>query len=692
MNLHRKCNIGPMQLPPRSLFVRFAVALSLLTTVLALPSLMSPAAATPGFSISRSGSSLINASGAPVTLVGVNKSGSEYACQQGYGPFVGPTDQASIDLLKSWNINFVRVPLNEHCWLGTSGENGALSGMGYRAAIADYVNRLTNNGIYVAVDLHFSSPYGANATQDQVMANANYSIPFWTSVANTFKANGAVMFELYNEPHDISAADPWACWRNGCFANGFQIAGMQQLVNAVRDTGSTNVVIIDGLDWGHDMRQYLSYLPTDSANQTAAGQHLYNFKRCVSVSCWNQEFLPVANVMPLVAPEIGQGQNDCSSNGIVVQFMKWMDANGGDGYGVWFFGTFGGGCTDGNYYGGAALLTNETTGATTTFGAGVKQYFLSLPSTATTPTIPPTTPPTTTAPPTTAPPTTNPGTTTTTTPGTPATTTTTRPGQTTTTTTPGNTPNDIPANGPLSGYRVVSKAGKVTGFGQQAATFGDSSTPDVVAIANTPDDRGYWTVSSDGRVTARGNAVFYGDLTGAALNAPIVGIAPLPDGSGYWLLGRDGGVFSYGAARFYGSTGNLKLNAPVVGITSTASGKGYWAVASDGGVFSYGDAVFRGSTGNLKLNQPVVGMAASPSGTGYWLVASDGGVFSFGVPFFGSTGAIKLNAPIIGMVADSSGNGYQFVASDGGVFNFNVPFQGSLASTGTPSPVSGISA
>ena len=58
-----------------------------------------------------SGNKLVNASGQPVLLHGVDRSGTEYACVQGNGIFDGPNDQASITAMKNWGVNAVRVPL-----------------------------------------------------------------------------------------------------------------------------------------------------------------------------------------------------------------------------------------------------------------------------------------------------------------------------------------------------------------------------------------------------------------------------------------------------------------------------------------------------------------------------------------------------------------------------------------------------
>jgi hypothetical protein len=218
----------------------------------------------------------------------------------------------------------------------------------------------------------------------------------------------------------------------------------------------------------------------------------------------------------------------------------------------------------------------------------------------------------------------------------------------------------------------------------------------VVAMAPTPDGKGYWMVGSDGRVFAYGDASLF-TIPGSGYdfiepNKPIVGIAATQDGRGYWLVASDGGIFAFGDAGFFGSTGGIALNKPIVGMAATPDGNGYWLVASDGGIFAFGDAHFYGSTGSIRLNQPVVGMASDPATGGYWLVASDGGVFSYNAPFLGSTGSIHLNKPIVGMESAPDGTGYRFVASDGGVFCYGVPFAGSTGSLSLRQPITGMAA
>lgn len=56
-----------------------------------------------------------------VVLQGFSHSGTEFACVGGYGIFDGPNDDNSINAMKTWNVNVVRIPLNEDCWLAING-------------------------------------------------------------------------------------------------------------------------------------------------------------------------------------------------------------------------------------------------------------------------------------------------------------------------------------------------------------------------------------------------------------------------------------------------------------------------------------------------------------------------------------------------------------------------------------------
>src|SRR5207253_9935972 len=87
------------------------------------------------------GNELVDSAGRPIRLRGVNRSGTEYACAQGWGMFDGPSDSASVQAIASWKANVVRMPLNETCWLGINGVAPAYAGADYPRAIPDCLTR-----------------------------------------------------------------------------------------------------------------------------------------------------------------------------------------------------------------------------------------------------------------------------------------------------------------------------------------------------------------------------------------------------------------------------------------------------------------------------------------------------------------------------------------------------------------------
>src|SRR5207237_10746664 len=116
-----------------------------------------PPAPSPAPAVRVQGNRRGDLAGRPVRLRGVNRSGAEYACAQGWGIFDGPSDSASVSAIVSWRTNVVRLPLNETCWLGINGVTPAYAGANYQQAIADYVARLNRAGLVVILDLHVTA-------------------------------------------------------------------------------------------------------------------------------------------------------------------------------------------------------------------------------------------------------------------------------------------------------------------------------------------------------------------------------------------------------------------------------------------------------------------------------------------------------------------------------------------------------
>lgn len=310
---------------------------------------------------------ILNSAGQPIRLLGVDRSGTEYACIQGWGIFDGPSDATSVQAIASWHTNAVRVPLNEDCWLGINGAPAAYSGATFQQAIVNYVTLLNQHGLVAILDLHWNAPGSAQATGQQPMPDQDHAPAFWSSVATTFKNNSSVIFDLYNEPYPDSNQDTtaaWQCWRNGgtCPGVSFQAAGMQDLVTTVRKTGAANIIMLGGVQYSGTLSRWLAYKPLDSLHNLAASWHSYNFSACNNSMCWTSQVAPVARRVPLIAGEIGE--NDCA-HGYIDSLMPWLDGQK-QSYLAWTWDTW-------NCASGPALITNYN-GTPTNFGVGYQNH------------------------------------------------------------------------------------------------------------------------------------------------------------------------------------------------------------------------------------------------------------------------------------------------------------------------------
>jgi hypothetical protein len=329
-----------------------------------------------------SGNKIVTAAGATYRLLGVNRSGGEFSCVESKGIWDGPVDEASIKAIASWHANSVRIALNEDCWLGLGNLPAASSGDAYRTAVETYVARLEAHGITPMLELHWSEGTwtgkethcsSEQALCQKPMPDAAHSYDFWSGVANVFKNDQAVVFDLFNEAYPsslgiMSTTQAWQCWRDGgdnCVDLTYQAVGMQNLLDTVRGTGAKNLVLIGGNGYAADLTQWLNYAPTDPTGNVAAAWHNYDYSTCVKESCWQRQVAPVAAQVPVVATEIGE--TDCATS-YVTPLMDWLDS-ASISYLGWTWNTWD--CSTG-----PALISNYD-GTPTTFGKALKDRLAS---------------------------------------------------------------------------------------------------------------------------------------------------------------------------------------------------------------------------------------------------------------------------------------------------------------------------
>jgi endoglucanase len=372
-----------------------------------------------------------------VQLRGVNVSGLEAVAILGWdpsNPWGGQTgdDTPNWNVIKTWGgagtevINAVRLPLNEASWLGLTcvDEGGAGSvvtngaqqsskpgasvkadpGGNYQATVAQSVADATAAGLYVILDLHLNAPGSACPNAQNAMADADHSVAFWTSVATAFKANPAVIFELFNEPYLSQAPlvddTPWADLLNGggtltqyIFSGSPSLLnltwkndGMQQLLNAVRATGSTNVVLVAPLAYSSALDGWLQYKPTDPAGQMGAVWHAYPADGFpTQVSCVDTGAANTAGNLPGCSAKIMADAQGIVAAGYPVVITEFGDTIGGSGapwasvllpfadksgisYLGWTWDTWSGFSAD-------VLITDEKGTPTQGYGTYVKQHY-----------------------------------------------------------------------------------------------------------------------------------------------------------------------------------------------------------------------------------------------------------------------------------------------------------------------------
>ena len=248
-----------------------------------------------------SGNRILNKSGAEVWLQGVNAGGLE-------------TLVADRQIMKSavvgvddWKANIIRLPVKGDYWFGDSPlqKDG---GKSYRETIDQIITLVANRGAYLLLDLH------------RFRAPTEKDVAFWKDAASRYKNHPAVLFDLFNEPHDV----PWDVWKNGGWVSekkqgvdesafldenekkkanaGFPSVGMQALVNAARQTGARNIVVVGGLAWSGDLSGVAQGYALDDAGGDGIvySWHNYNWHKD-----WQGRVLAAAAKYPILVGEVG---------------------------------------------------------------------------------------------------------------------------------------------------------------------------------------------------------------------------------------------------------------------------------------------------------------------------------------------------------------------------------------------------
>lgn len=253
------------------------------------------------------GTKILNSKGEAVRLRGVNCASMEWT-SDGQGHIVQSVQAA----IEGWKANIIRLPLSQDRWFGKAPEQKD-DGKAYRALIRAVVDLCAARGCYIMLDLHWSNTNDAGKNIGQHSMPDLNSLAFWKDFAPVYANHPAVLFDLYNEPHDVS----WDIWLNGGTvtdrpngrgqtARTYEAVGMQKLLDAVRETGARNVIVAGGLDWAYDMSGFLNghQLQDPKGNGVIYANHCYNNKN-QAVATWIANMEQAAQKLPLIVSEFG---------------------------------------------------------------------------------------------------------------------------------------------------------------------------------------------------------------------------------------------------------------------------------------------------------------------------------------------------------------------------------------------------
>jgi hypothetical protein len=308
-----------------------AIALILFLTLSSAPL---PAAPLP---LRVVGNKVYDSNDCLIRLKGVNIPSMEWR-DTGEGPpgsGVYPVTVTVNEALTNWGANLIRLPLSQDFWFGYPNSKDSSVNQGvYRGIVDSIVDMCSARGAYVLLDLHWSGTgTWGSATDIWVMPDSN-AVTFWTDVATRYADHPAVLFDLFNEPHDIS----WSTWRDGggVFSNGtpYLTPGMQALLDAVRATGAGNVVVAGCLDWAYDLRGIVPgyagrpdgwALTESGGNGVIYATHIYPWKG----TPWDNYVTVLKNHRPILVGEVGQERDGLRQfTGGIAAILDWMDLHG----------------------------------------------------------------------------------------------------------------------------------------------------------------------------------------------------------------------------------------------------------------------------------------------------------------------------------------------------------------------------
>lgn len=217
---------------------------------------------------------------------------------------------AELDAIKAWGAGLVRFNVSQS---GLDPQN-ALYTDSYVASLRESVLYARAIGLNVIVCV-----FGKEETPP-VLLPSDATVRVWNLLAPLFNGDEGILYELFNEPPALPTPSNWAAWA----------AATNPVIAAIRATGSTNVVIADGLSYG----VFLNGAPylADSLNKVAYATHPWFTKASSQAqTAWDNDFGTFAATAPVIATAWAVGNKvtdycDANTPAAALGFLQYLQS------------------------------------------------------------------------------------------------------------------------------------------------------------------------------------------------------------------------------------------------------------------------------------------------------------------------------------------------------------------------------
>lgn len=204
-------------------------------------------------------------------------------------------------LRNKWNANVVRISLHSYVWRNADLYGGR---SGIMDLLRSQIDAATAAGLFVILDWHvtgwpdgFARPPDPGEPAGMHDTGFSLALDFWSEASRVFGRNGAVAFEIWNEP--VKGPNSWQPdpkeWR-------LLHPYWEKLISVIRQN-SDNLIILAGGSWAYSLKGIRGLPPSDP--NVAFSWHVYAGKENNDEARWGAAFDDLSLDYPVIVSEWG---------------------------------------------------------------------------------------------------------------------------------------------------------------------------------------------------------------------------------------------------------------------------------------------------------------------------------------------------------------------------------------------------